>query len=57
MFIGWVDKFDCVAGYLEHWKDNVHHDMLPIKQMDKEIERVHENQKVHTHDHHMSMDM
>ena len=50
-------KFDCVAGYLEHWKDNVHHDMLPIKQMDKEIERVHENQKDHTHDHHMSMDM
>jgi len=50
-------KFDCVAGYLEHWKDNVHHDMLPVKQMNKQIERVHEQQRDRGDDHHISLDM
>jgi hypothetical protein len=50
-------KFDCVAEYLEHWKDNVHHDMLPVKQMNKQIERVHEQQRDRGDDHHMSLDM
>jgi hypothetical protein len=30
-------EFDCVATYLEHWKDNVDHRMLPIKQIDDAI--------------------
>ena len=50
-------KFDCIAEYLEHWKDNVHHDMLPVKQMNKQIERVHEQQRDRGDDHHMSLDM
>jgi hypothetical protein len=50
-------QFDCVIGYLEHWKDNVHHDMLPIKKMDQVIDQAHEKQQNHTHDHHMSLDM
>ena len=33
-------QFDCVVEYLEHWKDNVNHDMLPIKKMDQVIEQV-----------------
>jgi len=33
-------QFDCVVEYLEHWKDNVNHDMLPIKKMDHVIEQV-----------------
>jgi hypothetical protein len=33
-------QFDCVVEYLEHWKYNVNHDMLPIKKMDQVIEQV-----------------
>jgi hypothetical protein len=45
-----------MIGYLVHWKDNVHHDMLPIKQMDKLIEQAHDKQQEHSNYHHMSVD-
>ena len=32
-------KFDNVINYLEHWKDNVDHKLLPIEKMDHFIER------------------
>ena len=48
-------KFDCVAEYLEHWKENVNHDMLPIKKMDQVIDQVHEQHREHGH--HLSLDM
>ena len=50
-------KFNCIAEYLEHWKDNVHHDMLPIKQINKQIDRVREMQIEQSHKRHISMDM
>ena len=33
-------QFDCIVEYLEHWKNNVNHNMLPIKKMDHVIEQV-----------------
>jgi hypothetical protein len=42
-------QFDCVVEYLEHWKDNVNHDMLPIKKMDHVIEQV---ERIREQDHH-----
>ena len=42
-------QFDCVVEYLGHWKDNVNHDMLPIKKMDHVIEQV---ERIREQDHH-----
>jgi len=45
-------QFDCVVEYLEHWKDNVNHDMLPIKKMDQVIEQV---ERIREQDHHLEL--
>jgi hypothetical protein len=45
-------QFDCVVEYLEHWKDKVNHDMLPIKKMDQVIEQV---ERIREQDHHLEL--
>ncbi|WPX99685.1 Ti-type conjugative transfer relaxase TraA (plasmid) [Candidatus Megaera polyxenophila] len=45
-------QFDCVVEYLEHWKDNLNHDMLPIKKMDQVIEQV---ERIREQDHHLEL--
>lgn len=45
-------KFDCIVEYLEHWKDNVNHNMLPIKHIDHVIERELDRQREMDHRHH-----
>jgi len=45
-------RFDCVVEYLEHWKDNVNHDMLPIKKMDQIIEQA---ERIREQDHHLEL--
>ncbi|HJK89011.1 MAG: MobA/MobL family protein (plasmid) [Candidatus Megaira endosymbiont of Mesostigma viride] len=45
-------QFDCVVEYLEHWKDNVNHDLLPIKKMDQVIEQV---ERIREQDHHLEL--
>jgi len=45
-------KFDCIVEYLEHWKDNVNHNMLPIKDIDHVIERELDRQREIDHRHH-----
>ena len=45
-------KFDSVVEYLEHWKENVNHDMLPIKHIDHVIERELDRQREIDHRHH-----
>jgi len=44
-------KFDCTTKYLEHWKSNVDHKLLPMKHINAALE--HEHQKHHDEiDHH-----
>ena len=45
-------KFDCIVEYLEHWKENVNHNMLPIKHIDHVLERELDNQRELNHHHH-----
>lgn len=45
-------KFDCIVEYLEHWKENVNHNMLPIKHIDHVIERALDRQREIDHRHH-----
>lgn len=43
-------KFDSVDKYLEHWKANVDHKLIPIKQINVEIQRLREKQKEFGHE-------
>jgi hypothetical protein len=45
-------KFDSVLEYLEHWRDTVNHNMLPIKHIEQVIEREHNRQQEIDHHHH-----
>lgn len=45
-------EFDCIVEYLEHWKDNVNHKMLPVKQIDNIIQQELDQQREHDHYHH-----
>lgn len=45
-------KFDCVVDYLEHWKENVNHNMLPIQKIDQAIEMELDRQRDIDHRNH-----
>ena len=49
--------FECPIKYLEHWKNNVDHHLLPIKQINQRIEQEHERQLQHEHAHTMDLHM
>jgi Ti-type conjugative transfer relaxase TraA len=48
-------KFECPIKYLEHWKNNVDHNLLPIKQINQIIKQEHNRQ--HEMEHSYTMDM
>ena len=49
-------KFDCTTKYLEHWKSNVDHKLLPINNINNALE--HNHQRNHNEmDHHHGMEM
>ena len=43
-------KFECPIKYLQHWKNNVDHHLLPMEHIDHTLEKEHEhqNERVHT---------
>ena len=45
-------KFDCIIEYLEHWKDSVNHNMLPIKHIEQAIEQELDRQRDIDHHNH-----
>ena len=50
-------KFDCVVEYLEHWKENVNHNILPIKHIDYVIERELDRQREEIDHRHHELDL
>lgn len=48
-------KFECLIKYLEHWKNNVDHNLLHIKQINQIIKQEHNRQ--HKMEHSYTMDM
>ena len=46
-------KFECPIKYLEHWKNNVDHKLIPIREIDHRIEQ--EKEHIHEIDHSPSL--